>query len=138
MFEHPISDLFNISMDNIKEIVDGNTIVGDLITINDTMIIPISKMKCTFATGGTDQFSSNTKENNKYPFGGATGGCVNITPVAFLVVRGDEVKLLHLEDQIHIYEKIIDELPEFINSIKEAFSKSKRPTITNFEIVERK
>ena len=71
MFEHPISDLFNISMDNIKEIVDGNTIVGDLITINDTMIIPISKMKCTFATGGTDQFSSSTKENNKYPFGGA-------------------------------------------------------------------
>ena len=138
MLEHPISDLLNISMDNIKEIVDANTIIGETITINNTMIIPVSKMKCTFATGGTDQFSSSTKDNNNYPFGGATGGCVNITPVAFLVIINDEVKLLHLEDHTHIYEKIIDELPEAIISIKEALTKNKKPTITNFEVVERK
>ncbi len=138
MFEHPINDLLNISMENIKSMVDANTIVGETVSINNVMIIPISKLKCSFATGGTDQFPSSTRENTKYPFGGATGGCVNITPVAFLVVVGDEVKLLHLEDQTHILEKVIDEIPDAFSSLKDLFVKKQSPKISNIEIIEKK
>lgn len=137
MFEHPITNLLNISMSNIKEMIDVNTIVGETIKLDSTIIIPISKMKCSFATGGTDQSSIN-RDSDKFPFGGATGGSVNIFPVAFLVIQDNEVKLLHLEDSVHIYEKIIDEAPDIIDSIKKTFSKSKKPTITNLEVIERK
>lgn len=137
MFEHPISNLLNISMTNIKEMIDVNTIIGETIKVDSTVIIPISKMKCSFATGGTDQ-SSVARDCEKYPFGGATGGNVNISPIAFLVVQENDVKLLHLEDDIHIYEKLIDQFPEVINSVKQVFSKEKKPSITNLEIIERK
>lgn len=123
MEQHPITDLLKISMDNIKEMIDVNIIVGDTINVNqDTTIIPISKVKCTFLTGGTEQNKAHSLgENEKYPFGGAVGGSVTVTPVAFLVNRFNETKLLHLEDQTHIYEKIIDTVPETIEKIKKQF-----------------
>lgn len=136
MHEHPISDLFSISMENIKTMIDGNTIVGDIVTINNVTIIPISKLKCSFATGGTDQFSNYSKEGMNYPFGGATGGSVNISPVAFLVIVNEEVKLLHLEEEVHIYEKLLDEIPEYLSSIKELFKKNKSFTDINYKTSE--
>lgn len=134
MNEHPISDLFSISMENIKAMIDGNTIVGDIVTINNVTIIPISKLKCSFATGGTDQFSSYSKDEMKYPFGGATGGSVNIAPVAFLVITNEEVKLLHLEEEVHIYEKLLDEIPDYLSSIKELFKKNKEVADINYKV----
>ncbi len=138
MSEHPISEILKISMNSIREMIDANTIIGEAIKSGDITIIPISKMKCSFAAGGTDQ-SSISRDSENYPFGGATGGTVNIVPVAFLVLLDDEVKLLHVNDEIHIYEKLIDQFPEVLSSIKETFTNKKTaPTITNLEVIERK
>jgi len=129
-----ISELFKISTTSLKEMVDVDTIVGETIHLeNEISIIPISKIKCTFATGGTDQGKGKGESS---PFGGATGGSVTITPIAFLATIKDEVKLLHLEDQTHILEKIIDQVPEAIDSIKELFSK--RPKVAKVEIIDKK
>lgn len=56
------------------------------------------------------------------PFGGATGGSVNIIPLAFLVVNKNEVKVLHLENNTHLIEKVVDEFPNLIDKIKTFFS----------------
>ena len=136
MSEHPISDLFKISMNSIKEIIDVDTVVGDTVKINDRVsIIPISKVKCSFATGGTDQKNNQARENMPLPFGGATGGTVTISPVAFLVIAED-VKLLHIDDNIHLYEMLIDQIPEVVNYVRDVFKK--QPKIKDIEIIERK
>ncbi|HHU55999.1 MAG TPA: sporulation protein YtfJ [Acholeplasmataceae bacterium] len=127
-----ISELFKISTTSLKEMVDVDTIVGETITLeNEISIVPISKIKCTFATGGTDQGRSKGEGS---PFGGATGGSITITPIAFLAAVKDDVKLLHLEDQTHILEKIIDQVPEAIDSLKDFFSK--KPKVAKVEIVD--
>ena len=105
-----------------------------MILINNVTIIPISKLKCSFATGGPDQFSSYSKDEMKYPFGGATGGSVNIVPVAFLVITNEEVKLLHLEEEVHISEKLLDEIPDYLSSIKEFFKKNKEVADINYKV----
>lgn len=133
--ESQISELFKISMENIKGIVDVDTIVGETINLeNGIGIIPISRVKCGFATGGTDQ--GKVKAEGTAPFGGATGGSVTITPVAFLVIIGSEVRLLHLEDQSHLYEKIIDQFPEAIEAIRDFFTR--RPKVSRVEVVDQK
>lgn len=138
MLEHPIGELLKISMNNIREMIDANTIIGETIKTSDMTIIPISKMKCSFASGGTDQ-SSISRDSENYPFGGATGGTVNIMPVAFLVLTENDVKLLHMNDEIHIYEKLIDQFPELLSKVKEVFTNSgNKPKITNLEVIERK
>jgi len=131
--QNQISELFKISTTSLKEMVDVDTIVGEAIQLeNDITIIPISKIKCTFATGGTDQGKSRGEGS---PFGGATGGAITITPIAFLAIIKDEVKLLHLEDQTHIFEKIIDQVPEAIDSLKDLFSR--KPKVTKLEVTEK-
>lgn len=125
MLEHPISDLFRISMDSMREMIDVNTVIGDICKLNDTVsVIPISKVKCTFVTGGLDQKFESIKDINQYPFGGATGGSVNITPVAFLVIDKDGTRILHLDDSAHLYEKIIDSTPDVIDKIKNMIFKT--------------
>ncbi len=124
MGSHPISDLFRISMDSIREMIDVNTVVGDICKLNDKVsVIPISKVKSSFITGGLDQKIQTIKENNEYPFGGATGGTVNISPIGFLVLEDNQVKVLHLDDSVHLYEKIIDSTPDVIEKVKSMFFK---------------
>ncbi len=118
--EHPIHSFMKISMENIKDMVDVDTIVGQPVATKEgTTIIPISKVKFGFASGGTEQKAENRQENQTAPFGGGSGGTVSITPIAFLVVdKEDEVKVLSLENQTHIYEKIIDFIPELMAKVK--------------------
>ncbi|MCK9536906.1 MAG: GerW family sporulation protein, partial [Bacilli bacterium] len=128
--EHPISELFKISLNCIKDMIDVNTIVGEAIVLNDKVsIIPISKVKCAFATGGCEQKNVKAAEERNYPFGGATGGTLTLTPMAFLVCSDDDVKLLHMAEHIHLYEKIIDQLPITVSQIKDIFSAN--PKVTN-------
>jgi len=107
MEQHPISELLKISLSNLEKIIDVNVIVGDVINLEDAKIIPISKVKCGFISGGFDQKKPKDITDN-YPFGGGTGGNVSITPVAFLVYHQNKVELLHLDEGSYIFEKIID------------------------------
>lgn len=132
--ENQISELFKISTASLKDMVDVDTIVGKTITVEpDICIVPISKVKCTFATGGTEQ--GKQRVDGSSPFGGATGGSVTITPIAFLVTNKGDVKLLHLEDETHLYEKIIDQIPLAINSIKDLFVP--KPKVSTVEVVQK-
>ena len=55
MGEHPINNLMGTVMENIKGMVDVNTIIGDPVeTSSGTIIIPVSKVGFGFAAGGSD------------------------------------------------------------------------------------
>ena len=52
MAEHPIEGLMTSAMNNIKDMIDVDTIIGNTITTpNGTSIIPISKVTFGFAAG---------------------------------------------------------------------------------------
>ena len=103
--------------------INVDTVVGKTIQLdNEVSIIPISKIKCSFAAGGTE-FEKN-KMLEQLPFGGATGGNVNIVPIAFLVIRKDEFKVLHLNDQTHLFENLLNEIPNIFDKLKQMFNKN--------------
>ena len=110
---HPLPNLLGETMEEIRSMVDVNTIIGDAITTPDGVsIIPVSKIKIGYAGGGTD-FA--TKENT---FGGASGAGITITPVAFLILKGDSVRLLPIaEPASNAMERVIEMLPELIDQI---------------------
>lgn len=125
MENHPIDNLMKTTMEHIKEMVDVNTIVGDAIESKDgSIIIPISRVSFGFASGGSE-FNSNCKEDRiKYPFGGGSGAGVTVRPIAFLVIKNDSVKLLPVEYDNPI-DKVIDSIPQLIETIKNLSKKSK-------------
>ena len=91
MSEHPIQGLIDTAMNKIREMIDGNTIIGEPIPVGEHgVIIPVSKVSLGFASGGSD-FPTKTP---KQVFGGASGAGLSVSPVGLLVVNGDDVRLL--------------------------------------------
>ncbi|GJM80037.1 GerW family sporulation protein [Paenibacillus sp.] len=131
MADHPIQGLMQTAMENIKEMVDVNTIVGEPVETPDgSVILPISRVGFGFAAGGSDfniedghdKSASGTSEHGKArPFGGGSGGGVSINPIAFLVVGKPGVHIVPLDNQTHLVEKIIDSVPGVIDRIQSMF-----------------
>ena len=133
MGEHPIENLMNTAMNSIKDMIDVNTIIGEPIQAsNNTVIIPISKVGFGFAAGGSefrgetiDEYTKKEKEEQvqyRLPFGGGSGAGVNITPVAFLVVQPNTVKLLPV-DHSSCLDRLLDYVPDLIEKVNAMLNK---------------
>jgi sporulation protein YtfJ len=124
--EHPIDNLMKNTMENLRDMIDVNTVVGDAVETKDgSYIIPISKVSFGFASGGSE-FPDNSNLNkidSKYPFGGGAGAGVTVKPVAFLVVKEDSVRLLPV-DHDSTYDRIVDTVPQVVDLIKDLFKKT--------------
>lgn len=118
MAEHPIQGLMKTTMENIKQMVDVNTIVGDAVETPDgTVIIPISRVTFGFAAGGGEVLSDSTSEN--YPFGGGSGAGVSVKPSGFLVCGSNGVKFMPVEGNV-LYDRLFDLIPQVFNKIQDA------------------
>ena len=116
-----IINLLDISVDKIKSMVDVNVVMGKMMTYNNVSVIPISKVKCGFISGGVDQ--KENQETKKNSFGGASGGTMTLTPIAFLVILENDAKVLHLDEHSHILENLIDLIPDTINKFASLIKK---------------
>lgn len=137
MAEHPIQGLMTTAMENLKEMVDVNTIIGDPVETPDgSVVIPVSRVGFGYAAGGS-QFtgssskekgaggngaaggsSSSSKQDPSLPFGGGSGGGVSITPVAFLVINNRGIKLLNMDGQTHLYDRLLDAAPQVLERLQ--------------------
>lgn len=113
------------AMESLKDMIEVNTIIGDPVETNDgTVIIPVSQLGFGFAAGGSEfnvSSSSHDDESSEamLPFGGGSGGGVSITPVAFLVVSKNGIKMVHLNQNAHIYEKMIELAPQAVDKLQQ-------------------
>jgi sporulation protein YtfJ len=132
MSEHPIQGLMTTAMESLKEMIDVNTIIGDPVETPDgSVILTVSKVGFGFAAGGSEfkldgsqsKGQEEGKGSAKLPFGGGSGGGVSITPIAFLIVNSKGVKMLHLDESTHLYEKILELAPQAVDKIQQMFSK---------------
>ena len=75
MEKHPIESLMGVSMDNIKDMVDVNTVIGDPVQTQDgSTIIPISRVAFGFVAGG-GEYAVSGAQTGAYgmPFAGGAG-----------------------------------------------------------------
>ncbi|MEL7623515.1 MAG: GerW family sporulation protein [Clostridiales bacterium] len=156
MEQHPIEGLMRTALENIKDMVDVSTVVGDPIDNGSGIfMVPICKVSCGFVSGGSEFGSleiggsgnngngggkSQQKESNPqapansasgssanvkptFPFGGGSGAGVGITPIGFLVVQGDQVRLVTLDSTVNLVERVADLTPKAIEKLKQVLSK---------------
>lgn len=121
------------AMNSIREMVDVNTIIGEPIeTSNNIIIIPISKVGFGFAAGGSEfkgetigEYSKKDKDEEiqyKLPFGGGSGAGVSITPIAFLVVQSNNVKLLPVSHSSAM-DRLLDYVPDLVEKTNNLINK---------------
>ena len=134
MIEHPIEGLMLTAMNSIKDMIDVNTIIGEPIQAsNNIVVIPISKVSFGFAAGGSEfkgetvnQYKKQEKDEHiqyRLPFGGGSGAGVSLSPVAFLVVQGEMVKLLPVNHSTSL-DKLLDYIPDLFEKVNCMINKS--------------
>ncbi len=133
--ENKFEGIINASLENIRGMLDSNTIIGNPIdTVSGTTIIPVSKISVGFATGGLDSTAKKDEiTQNKAPakFGGGSGSGMSISPVGFIVVDKNgnadflDIKGKPASDPVEQVSNLIERSPEIIEKIKNIFSKKK-------------
>ena len=130
---HPVNDLLKDTIQKIKEMVDGNTVVGTAINMpNGAVVIPVSKVSLGFASGGSDIGNKSAKEL----FGGGGGAGVNVTPVAFLVcTKNGDIRVLSINSKgVNSVDKFLDVVPGVVDKVAEFIpNKNKNSETENTE-----
>ena len=89
----------------MENFITTKTVVGDAITVGDTIILPLVDVSFGVAASA----KSEDKKNNG---GGGMGG--KISPSAVLVIHDGTTKLVNVKNQDSM-TKILDMVPDFVN-----------------------
>ena len=121
MEKHPIQGLMETSMQNIRDMVDVNTVLGDPITARDgSTVVPVSKVSFGFVAGGGEYSMKSAPE--EYPFAGGAGAGVSLQPVGFLVCGENHVRMLPAQAKSSV-DRAIDLLPGVLEEVKNTLSR---------------
>ncbi len=121
-----LPNMLDNTIAKIRQMVDSNSVVGEPIVINDGItIIPISKISVGFGGGGSDFVPKNNATNKENPFGGGVGGGVKVTPMAFLIIKEGNVRMLPVAMPANTTaERLVEMLPDTLDKLT-AFVESK-------------
>ena len=119
-----LSNMIENTLTKIKDMISVNDVVGSPITTPEGVtIIPISKVSVGFGGGGSDFVSKNANKQEN-PFGGGVGGGVNVTPVAFIIIKGDSIRMMPVaapanttaDRVVELVPDVLDKISAFVDS----------------------
>ena len=115
---HNLPNMLENTIAKIREMVDVNSVIGTPITTPDGVtIIPVSKVSVGFGGGGSDFVSKHPNKQDN-PFGGGAGAGVNVTPIAFLIVKDGNVRMLPVAAPASTTaDRVVDLVPDFLDKV---------------------
>ncbi len=102
-FDSTVASLFK----GMDAFVSAKTVVGDAVTVNDTIILPLVDVSFGVGAGA---FAGDKKNNA----GGAMTG--KMSPSAVLVIQNGTTKLVNIKNQDAV-TKILDMVPDVLDRI---------------------
>lgn len=116
----PIDDLIKTMMQEFREIVKTETVVGEPVVAGDVIIVPVSKISFGFGAGGG--------KGSQKDGGSGTGGGGSVQPVAFIIIQNGKAQLVPLEDKGMTVGELLKYAPDVIKKIKEFKDKRDKKT----------
>jgi len=122
MERHPIEHIMSTTMENIRDMVDVNTVIGEPVNTQDgSTVIPISRVSFGFVAGGGEYrcglLPKSAENGERMPFAGGTGAGVTIQPMGFLVTSQNSVRLLPAQPYAPA-DRIIELAPQLMCELK--------------------
>ena len=113
-----LPNMLEATIAKIREMVEVNSVIGDPIVTHDGVtIIPVSKVSVGFGGGGSDFVSKNVNKQEN-PFGGGAGGGVKVTPVAFLVVKDGNVRMMPVAAPANTTaDRVVEMVPDLLDKV---------------------
>ena len=125
MDKHPIETIMSTTMENIRDMIDVNTVVGDAVTpAEGTVIIPISRVSFGFVAGGGEYgLKTSQPSADNLPFAGGTGAGVTVQPMGFLVIKNDQVRLTPAQYYAPV-DRVIEMIPPLLSDVRRWIDRS--------------
>ncbi len=113
-----LPNMLDNTIAKIREMVDVNSVIGDPITTPDGVtIIPVSKVSIGLGGGGSD-FAKNKAAGQEMPFGGGVGAGIKVTPIAFLIVKEGNVRMMPVAAPANTTaDRIVEMVPDTLDKI---------------------
>ena len=118
-----IKEIVETAISNLSRVAEVNTIVGQpLVTMDGTTILPVSQITFAFMAGGGEYGNKSAKRGFQKDgidanFAGGSGGGATLTPVCFLVVGKNGVRVIDA-DKGSTIDKIFDVAKDVVNTFK--------------------
>ena len=122
---NPIGNLMRSTMENVKNILKVDTVVGDpIVTPDGITLVPISKISVGFGGGGVE--FGNKRANAERPYGGGNATGVKIEPFGFLVIKDGVVRMVNVTPPAsNTVDRIIDLVPQVMDRVDAFIAKQK-------------
>ena len=117
MDKNPIGELMQNTMENVRNILKVDTVVGDPIYTPDGItLVPISKISVGFGGGGVEFNTKKAGEVRPYGGGNATG--VKVDPIGFLVIKDGTVRMVNVTPPAsNTVDRIIELVPQVMDRV---------------------
>ncbi len=124
MEKHPIENIMSTTLENIRDMIDVNTVVGEPIAAGDgETIIPISRVSFGFVAGGGEYGPASRAEGGaEHPFAGGTGAGVTVQPLGFLVTGPDQTRMLPAQC-FQPLDRALELIPQVVADVRKAMGK---------------
>jgi uncharacterized spore protein YtfJ len=106
-----VENLIKTVLQEFRELARTETVVGKPIAIEDTVIVPVSKISFGFGAGG----GKGAKDDG----GGGTAGGGSVEPVGFIVITKGKAQLIPMQESEMSIGKLLSYAPDVIKKIKD-------------------
>ena len=107
MAENQFQNVVRSLMDGADGVLSSKTVVGEPITVGDTVLIPLNDI--TIGCGGGS--SSGTSGKNDSGMGGFSA---KMSPSAVLIIKDGNTKVVNIKDS-NTFSRLVDMIPEAID-----------------------
>ncbi len=123
---NPIGELMQTTMENVRNILKVDTVVGDPIYTPDGItLVPISRISVGFGGGGVE--FGNKKGGDAKPYGGGNATGVKIDPIGFLVIKEGSVRMINVTPPANTtVDRLIDMVPQVMDRVDAFIEKNKQ------------
>ena len=122
---NPIGELMQSTMENVKNILKVDEVVGEPIYTPDGItLVPISRISVGFGGGGIELNTKNAAANR--PFGGGNATGVKIDPIGFLVIKDGTIRMINVTPPASTtVDRLIDMVPQVMDRVDEFIARQK-------------
>ncbi len=123
--KNPIGELMESTMENVKNILKVDTVVGDPIYTPDGItLVPISRISVGFGGGGVE--FGDKKGGDVRPYGGGNATGVKIDPIGFLVIKDGTVRMVNVTPPANnTVDRVIELVPQVLDRVDAFIDKQK-------------
>jgi uncharacterized spore protein YtfJ len=103
-----IDNIASVILEKLRGIAQTDTVIGKPIVVDNTTLIPVSRVSMGFGLGSNSGKSEST----------GSGGGVSVEPIAFIIVSDGNARLMSLTREKDVFGKAIDMVPEVLSLLK--------------------